>query len=102
MTRKKPPRGRERRHWYNNIPARIGHWTPEQRASRLNARDRRISWGKMIGVIGTVAVATLDVRANVESVQVRMAVMEAKQIAIQADIQRLSSYWGAPPPAFKR
>ena len=96
-----------RRSKANNIPyglpgmpplALRPKWDNDERERRLRNRMQRIAWGKIISVVGSLILIAVDVRTNVGSVEIRMAVMEAKQLAQQSEIQRLWSYWGAPPP----
>lgn len=96
-----------RRKMGNNIPyglpgmpslALRPKWDEDERERRLRNRKQRIAWGKIVSVIGSLLLIAADVRTNVGSVEVRMAVLEAKQLSQQSELQRLWSYWGAPPP----
>lgn len=82
-------------------PARP-QWTKAERAEKLRRRERRIEWGKLVSVIGSVLLIGVDGRVQTTRSEIENAAnfarMQAQIISLQADVNRQWSYWGAPPP----
>lgn len=104
-TRRRTAPPAEKRKWTNNLPygpARRPPWNDSERSKKLRTRERYIGFGKLVSIIGTIALAAVDSRTHVNNLEISMAAMEAKFqqqiISLQADVNRQSSYWGTPPP----
>lgn len=96
-------RQKERRRWWRNLGGRP-HWDRETRRRRLRVREAFARYGLtvVVAVGGSSASFVLATREAIVQLQTELAAFQARAndrfAAQQREIERISSYFGVPPP----
>jgi len=95
--------GRDRRRWWRNLGGRP-RWSPDLRRRRLRARESFTRYGLtlIVAIGGSSASFVLGTREAIIQLQNELASFQARTsdrfAAQQREIERISSYFGVPPP----